>query len=47
MEKAPHQEPVDRAPDAEIPPAKGLLRDYFTDRDDVRRFLKEERRGLS
>ena len=28
-----------------IPDAKGLLRDYFTDHEDVMRFLAEERGG--
>lgn len=28
-----------------IPPARGLPRDYFTDREDVKRFLREERQG--
>lgn len=30
---------------AEPPPLRGLLSDYFTDRADVQRFLEEERRG--
>jgi len=31
--------------DEEIPEIEGLLRDYFADREDVRRFLEEERGG--
>jgi AbrB family looped-hinge helix DNA binding protein len=27
------------------PPLKGLLRDYFTDWDDINRFIQEERSG--
>lgn len=38
--KARATEPVVTEP---IPEAMGLLRDYFTDSDDVRRFLDEER----
>jgi bifunctional DNA-binding transcriptional regulator/antitoxin component of YhaV-PrlF toxin-antitoxin module len=37
LRKAPEDEPV--------PELMGLLSDYFTDRDDVKRFLEEERRG--
>lgn len=29
----------------EVPEAKGLLSDYFTDREDVMRCIEEERRG--
>lgn len=32
--------------DAEpLPPARGILRGYFRDAEDVRRYLEEERRG--
>lgn len=29
----------------ETPPLAGLLKDYFTDRDDVQRFIEDERSG--
>lgn len=38
--KAKAAEPVTTEP---IPEARGLLRDYFKDSEDVRRFLAEER----
>lgn len=34
-----------RFPSTPTPPARGLLRDYFANREDVQRFLNEERRG--
>ncbi|HET8521852.1 MAG TPA: AbrB/MazE/SpoVT family DNA-binding domain-containing protein [Thermomicrobiales bacterium] len=34
-----------RASDAAVPPARGLLRDYFASREDVQRFIEEERSG--
>ncbi len=37
MLRPAHAEPV--------PPLKGLLSDYFTDREDIQRFIEEERRG--
>jgi bifunctional DNA-binding transcriptional regulator/antitoxin component of YhaV-PrlF toxin-antitoxin module len=37
MLRPAHAEPV--------PPLKGLLRDYFTDWDDINRFVQEERQG--
>jgi bifunctional DNA-binding transcriptional regulator/antitoxin component of YhaV-PrlF toxin-antitoxin module len=34
-----------RAEDQPVPPARGLLRDYFADWDDINRFVQEERQG--
>lgn len=34
-----------KAPSTTPPQLKGLLRDYFTDREDIQRFIEEERRG--
>jgi bifunctional DNA-binding transcriptional regulator/antitoxin component of YhaV-PrlF toxin-antitoxin module len=31
--------------DEPIPPARGLLRDYFRDWEDINRFVQEERQG--
>jgi bifunctional DNA-binding transcriptional regulator/antitoxin component of YhaV-PrlF toxin-antitoxin module len=34
-----------RVSEASPPDVRGLLSDYFTDREDVQRFIDEERRG--
>jgi bifunctional DNA-binding transcriptional regulator/antitoxin component of YhaV-PrlF toxin-antitoxin module len=34
-----------RAEDEPTPPARGLLRDYFRDWEDINRFVQEERQG--
>jgi bifunctional DNA-binding transcriptional regulator/antitoxin component of YhaV-PrlF toxin-antitoxin module len=34
-----------RAEDEPVPPARGLLRDYFRDWEDINRFVQEERQG--
>lgn len=38
--KAKAADPIETEP---VPELKGLLRDYFTDHEDVRRFIQEER----
>jgi bifunctional DNA-binding transcriptional regulator/antitoxin component of YhaV-PrlF toxin-antitoxin module len=39
------QATIRRASDNPIPPARGILRDYFSSREEVQRFIEEERRG--
>ncbi|MGH2558754.1 MAG: AbrB/MazE/SpoVT family DNA-binding domain-containing protein [Thermomicrobiales bacterium] len=34
-----------RAPENRVPDARGMLREYFSSREEVQRFVEEERRG--
>ncbi|MGH2558753.1 MAG: AbrB/MazE/SpoVT family DNA-binding domain-containing protein [Thermomicrobiales bacterium] len=45
LELIGEQAVVRRAPEKPIPPARGLLRGYFKDWEDINRFVQEERQA--
>ena len=45
LRPAPDKPPAPPPADEDAPPLQGLLRDYFTDWEDIKRFIEDERHG--